>query len=153
MQTFAPEGRNLRLGFMRLDYRRLGKQRVEAWQILNVLRGVDNEGNPKDHKGWVSHPATVMWGPYPGALAYYGVLCCEEWVRQGYNDSLLLRFYEILDSFEQDGQDCEPPIFLDWVAESHKSNLLRKDFHFYERFWPDVPDDLPYLWPTPEQIR
>ena len=74
MQTFAPEGTDIDLGFYRLDYRRLGKQRVEAWQILNVLRGVDNEGNPKEHKGWVNHPATRMWEGHIAALARYGFL-------------------------------------------------------------------------------
>jgi len=33
-----------------LDNKRLGKQRVEAWQILQALRG--------NTKGWVNHPAT-----------------------------------------------------------------------------------------------
>jgi len=31
---------------------------------------------------------------------------------------------------------------------SHQSNLLRKDPEFYRPvFGPDVPDDLPYVWP------
>jgi len=150
MQTFAPEGRDLRLGFSKLDYRRLGKQRVEAWQILNVLRGVDNEGNPKQHKGWVSHPATQMWMGHTAGLAFYGVLCCEEWRRQGYNDGLLHRFNEVLEVYS-DFEDYTPPIFLDWIAYSHQSNLIRKDPVYYRQFWPDVPPDVPYLWPTEER--
>ena len=149
MQTFAPEGRDLKLGFMRLDYRRLGKQRVEAWQILNVLRGVDNYGMPKEHTGWVSHPATKMWRGHISALAYYGVLCCEEWRRLGYEDRLLHRFNEVLDVYCE-FEDPTPPIFLDWVAYSHQSNLIRKDPDYYTRFWPEVPDNVPYFWPSEE---
>ena len=44
MQTFLPAGADLELGFERLDRQRLGKQRVETFQILNVLRGIDKVG-------------------------------------------------------------------------------------------------------------
>ena len=39
MQTFLPYP-DFTQSAKTLDYRRLGKQRVEAWQILNALRGV-----------------------------------------------------------------------------------------------------------------
>ena len=32
---------------------------------------------------------------------------------------------------------------------SHRSNLVRKDPEFYRLRFGDVPDDLPYVWPTP----
>ena len=148
MQTFAPEGRRIDAGFQALDYRRLGKQRVEAWQILNVLRGVDNEGNPKNHKGWVNHPATVMWRNYPAALAFYGMLCCKEWVNRGYNDTMLSRFASVYVSLVEAGGNPNPPEFLDDIMESHRSNLIRKLPEHYQPLWPDVSDDLPYVWPT-----
>jgi hypothetical protein len=31
------------------------------------------------------------------------------------------------------------------VHDSHRSALVRKDPAHYRRFFPDVPDDLPYL--------
>lgn len=148
MQTFAPEGRDLHKGFETLDYKRLGKQRVEAWQILNVLRGVDNEGNPKDHKGWVNHPATKMWEGRIGALAFYGMLCCKEWRKRGYNDTMLSRFTGVYLTYTEYGDDPTPPEFLDDIKESHQSNLIRKLPEHYQPFWPTVPDDLPYVWPT-----
>lgn len=147
MQTFAPEGILIDLGFQALDYRRLGKQRVEAWQILNVLRGVDNNGSPKDHKGWVNHPATRMWEGHIAALALYGMRCCEEWKSRGYKDSLLPRFTSVFNEFVRYGDDPTPPAFLDDIKESHRSNLIRKLPNHYLGFWPDVPDDLPYVWP------
>ena len=32
---------------------------------------------------------------------------------------------------------------------SHQSSLLRKDPEHYRPQFPDVPDDLPYVWPEP----
>lgn len=150
MQTFAPMGRDLTAGFDILDYRRLGKQRVEAWQILNVLRGVDNDGYPKHHKGWVSHPATRLWEGRTAGLAYYGVLCCQMWRRKGYRDGLLHRFNEVYELYSE-FEDPSPPIWLDWIADSHKSNLIRKDPEYYGPIWPWIPDDMPYYWPIEEK--
>jgi hypothetical protein len=62
-----------------LDRQRLGKQRVEAMQILNALR----KGG-----GWANHPATVMWRGYEGLLVLYGLQCCSEWRKRGYRDTL-----------------------------------------------------------------
>jgi len=146
MQTFAPEGRRIEDGFRVLDYKRLGKQRVEAWQILNVLRGVDNEGKPKNHKGWVNHPATKMWRGHVTALAFYGVKCCEEWLARGYNDTMLPRFQSVLDDLISKGGDPTPPEFLDMIFLSHQSNLIRKSPEYYRTIYPDVPDDIPYTW-------
>ena len=39
-----------------LDYRRLGKQRVEAYQIWRALKGIT--------KGWRNHPAARAWEGY-----------------------------------------------------------------------------------------
>jgi len=38
-----------------------------------------------------------------------------------------------------------------WVGrkdfhDSHKSNLLRKDFEFYKKYDWNIPSDLPYVW-------
>jgi hypothetical protein len=148
MQTFAPEGRLIDLGFQTLDYKRLGKQRVEAWQILNVLRGVDNDGNPKEHKGWVNHPATLMWEGNIGALAFYGLRCCVEWKNRGYKDTMYDRFFDVLRKQMQWGDPCVLPTFLDEIALSHKSNLIRKFPEHYQPLWPDVPATLDYIWPV-----
>ena len=45
MQTFLPY-KSFKQSLQSLDYRRLGKQRVEAFQILNVLLG------RTETKGW-----------------------------------------------------------------------------------------------------
>ena len=36
---------------------------------------------------------------------------------------------------------------------SHQAALVRKDPEHYRRFFPDVPDDLPYVWPSSDRAR
>lgn len=136
MQTFVPFGADFKSNAQVLDRARLGKQRVETFQILNALQGLS--------KGWVNHPATRMWRGYEPALAYYGIVMCKEWRRRGYMDSMLTRFGPFLD---------DQIILPDWlerddIMESHRSNLIRKRPDIYQPVWPTVPDDLPYVWPV-----
>lgn len=116
-----------------LDYRRLGKQRVEAWQILQALRG--------QTKGWVNHPATKMWRGYERALCDYGIAICKEWIARGYKDSMLERFVAVHSELPNTGL----PIWLgsNSFHASHQSNLNRKDNTYYNF---NVESDLPYLW-------
>lgn len=71
MQTFLPIA-DFEQSLKCLDYRRLGKQRVEAKQILNVL------SPDYDKKGWRNHPAVLMWKGYEESLKYYYNLCVYE---------------------------------------------------------------------------
>ena len=68
MQTFLPYA-----GFDRtaraLDPRRLGKQRVEALQVLR--------GQLVPNYGWRHHPAVKIWLGHQKALAAYGVTICR----------------------------------------------------------------------------
>jgi hypothetical protein len=36
---------------------------------------------------------------------------------------------------------------------SHQAALVRKDPAHYRRYFPDVPDDLPYVWPASDRSR
>jgi hypothetical protein len=142
MQTFMPYTNYLDTARI-LDYRRLGKQRVEAKQILNALDGKS--------KGWRNHPATKMWRGYEGSLALYGLTMCSVWKERGYQDSLTPFFQERLNREKDNAGTIWLP---DWVSNpdlqlSHQSNLIRKDPEYYRPiFGEDVPDDLPYLWVT-----
>ena len=132
MQTFLPYpsmGRSVRC----LDYRRLGKQRVEAFQILNALGGKS--------KGWTNHPATRMWRGYEAALGWYKDLCIEEWIRRGYKNTMKME--------ESHGAIVMP----EWLGRedihaSHRSNLLKKDPDFYGVLGWTEPHDLEYVWPV-----
>jgi hypothetical protein len=137
MQTFVPYGSDFNANAHVLDRQRLGKQRVEAWQIIRALTG--------QSRGWVNHPATKMWSGHIEALAQYGAVMCREWIARGYNDSLLEKFYPLLPSMQSDW-----PEWLDRedVMLSHRSNLIRKRPDIYGPIWPSVAGDLPYVWPT-----
>ncbi len=83
MQTFLPYP-NFHLTAECLDNKRLGKQRVEAWQVLRALRG--------ETKGWVNHPATVMWRGHEQSLILYGLVISTEWRKRGFQDVMTDRF-------------------------------------------------------------
>lgn len=130
MQTFLPYP-----DFMKsarcLDFRRLGKQRVECIQILNALR----YGG-----GWATHPAVKMWKGHEDALTLYMGVVIDEWIERGYVNSMELPII---------ASDIEMPLWFgdERFHASHRSNLLRKNPTYYGRFGWSEPDDLPYVWP------
>ncbi|MYQ77267.1 MULTISPECIES: MSMEG_6728 family protein [unclassified Streptomyces] len=153
MQTFLPYS-----GFTEsaavLDARRLGKQRVEA---LQVFRGLTVPGY-----GWRRHPAVRMWAGYEEALVRYGLDVCAVWTAEGRADTCagtLVRDYRA----HTDGAPVRPQPELaaegelpPWLGDpdfhrSHQSALVRKDPEHYRGRFPDVPDDLPYVWPSSDR--
>lgn len=135
MQTFLPEP-DIILSMERLDWRRLNKQRSEALQLIRALEGTT--------EGWKNHPAAKMWTGYVPALKYYFDMACVEWQCRGYSMNMTL--FEVPD---------EEVILPPWFGtmefhRSHQSNLIRKLPSHYKKFWPGVPDDLPYIWPDPK---
>lgn len=141
MQTFLPYP-DYALSAQALDYRRLGKQRVECLQILKALEG--------GSKGWASHPATRMWRGHELALCRYAIAMCEEWRARGYNDTLLPRFQAKLDQLTALGRTDAPPPWLGYPGyhAAHRANLKRKDPTFYSAFTEDPSQ--PYLWWDPK---
>ncbi len=138
MQTFLPYA-DFEESARALDYRRLGKQRVETFQLLNALDGLT--------KAWATHPAALMWRGYETALAEYGVVICTEWKRRGYKDTMTERL---------EARRIGLPVLPPWIGDaefhiSHQSNLIRKFPEHYGPQFPNVPDDLPYIWPTNER--
>ena len=137
MQTFLPYPSFEETAAI-LDYRRLGKQRVEAFQIHIIIIQPDYRGR------WANHPAVKMWRGYGNALKLYVNVMIAEWVRRGYRNTMLT--YPI----DRETDDILLPWWLGdpLFHDSHKSNLLRKFPAYYSQFHWDVPDDLPYVWPV-----
>ena len=138
MQTFLPFP-DLFDSVHCLDRQRLGKQRVEAYQILKTLTGRT--------RGWTNHPAVLMWQGHTSWLVDYGIICCFEWIDRGYKDSMMPR----IEAFRV-SEDPRPW----WLGDerlhaSHRSNLLRKSYLYYRRFSWTEADDVPYFWPTKER--
>ncbi len=140
MQTFLPHP-DFKKSLAALDYRRLGKQRIEAKTILNILAGRTTS------KGWRNHPAVRMWKGYESALALYYNACLEEWIGRGYNNTMA-----------PEPVDETNAVLPPWLGDerfhaAHRSNLLRKDPEFYGRHGWTEPPDLPYVWPAPLPMR
>jgi len=119
-----------------LDNKRLGKQRVEAKQILNILL------NETKTKGWRNHPVVKMWTGYEKALMSYYNAIVEEWIKRGYRNTMT--YYKITGKITY-------PWFIGnkSVHLSHQANLLRKDFNYYSRYFKHVPTEYikyTYIW-------
>lgn len=113
-----------------LDRQRLGKQRVE---VLQLLKGQ-----------WPNHPAAKMWRGYEHALGLYGLAICREWKARSYKDTC----YEKIEALLAPHPKRLPP----WLGDdafhrAHQSNLVRKLPEHYRRYFPEIPDSLPYIWP------
>ena len=144
MQTFLPFP-DLAASCQVLDDRRLGKQRVETYQVLRALTW--------PQYAWKNHPAVRMWRGFVPALVDYGLESCREWARRGYADAVAPQLLAWTGGVEPKGYELPPWFGLEALHLSHRSALLRKEAEWYRpRFaelgYDDEPDDLPYLWPT-----
>ena len=144
MQTFLPLP-DFTASLEVLDDKRLGKQRVETYQILRALTW--------PRYAWKNHPAVRMWRGFVPALVAYGVVNCDVWTARGYADTVrgqLLAWtggqVPDLRGLHRRGQ-LPPWIGVPELHRSHQSALVRKDPAHYRAVFPDVPDDLPYWWP------
>lgn len=135
MQTFLPN-KSFVLSSRQLDYRRLGKQRVESWQIYNILKGNTTSN------AWRHHPAVLMWKGYEDALAMYYNCIVLEWIARGYKNTMK--------PLDHTNYPIKLPTWLgnEDFHNSHRSNLLRKFPEYYKQFNWNVPNDLPYIWPV-----
>jgi chemotaxis protein histidine kinase CheA len=66
----------MKLSLESLDNKRLGKQRVESYQIWRVINGLTTS------KAWRRHQAVHMWRGYPEALGVYLYINCQIWARR-----------------------------------------------------------------------
>jgi len=149
VQTFLPYA-DFERSARTLDRKRLGKQRVETIQVVRALT--------RTGYGWANHPAVLMWRGFEEALGRYGFACCEVWTDLGFGDTCALTIATDLreadvavvrTQAELAAADELPP----WLGDeelhrSHRSALVRKDPAHYRPLFPDVPDDLPYVWPV-----
>lgn len=153
MQTFLPYPDFAATAAV-LDLRRLGKQRVEA---LQILRGLTVPGY-----GWRHHPAVKMWAGYEEALVRYGLEICREWTGRGHGDSCAASLTTELASRcgvspvrrQQElaaARDLPPWLGDPALHRSHQTALLRKDPEHYGSRFEAVPDELPYVWPVSDR--
>lgn len=135
MQTFLPYPSYIKSAEC-LDNKRLGKQRVEAFQILKALIC--------ENYGWKNHPAVKMWKGFEDSLMIYHDVMIGEWKYRGFKNTMPLFFPQGYDS-----ESVDSPSWLGNEAfhASHRSNLLRKDPTYYKQFNWEEDTNLPYVWP------
>jgi len=115
VNTFLPYA-SLEATTRALDFRRLGKQRVEAWQIWNVLTKAESVHPPPvglgaapwatkrawmeaaaqrwkaatgKRLGWATHPAVVLWVGHRDGLAVYYNAMLKGWEARGGHNNVL----------------------------------------------------------------
>jgi len=139
MQTFLPYP-SFKDSAAVLDRQRLGKQRVEVLQLLNVLTGV--------RQGWGNHPAALMWRGYESALAVYGCVMCREWTDRGYNDTCYGKILDRVPDAFNEVLNFPPWLGFTDFHLSHRSNLLRKAPEHYGLYFGAINPNLEYIWPS-----
>jgi hypothetical protein len=130
MQTFLPYP-GFRESAATLDNRRLGKQRVEAFQILKTLR--------TGRKAWSNHPAVKMWREHEDALVLYMDAMIKEWIHRGFKNTMVI-------------EPVGDVLYPQWLGKetfhsAHRAALLAKAPEHYGAFgWSEVPE-IRYEWP------
>jgi len=138
MQTFLPYSNYIR-SVQQLDYRRLGKQRLEAMQIVNLLEEANSIKRGRNH------PAVKMWEGYLNSLKYYTNCCINEWIQRGYKNTIVL--------YDVDHQNEDPWYIGDNdFHRAMRARLIEKNEEFYLPKFPNDKNfnDGKYFWPVSE---
>ena len=170
MQTFLPYPDFAESAAV-LDSKRLGKQRVEALQVLRAVTRLTY--------GWKRHPAVRMWVGYAEGVGAYGTVMCLEWVSRGNGDTVagtigvdlaaaglpsvprtqheLTRAYalpEWIGDHRVHVSHQAAPMRVLWINAAAEQGgdpqvkwLVRKDPAFYRPLFPDADPQMPYFWP------
>lgn len=161
MQTFLPSSRYNTAASM-LDNKRLNKQILECYQILNVLSGRSKTN------AWRNHPAVLMWeGNERGLWRYVQAMITEAKSRGIRTENNEKNLNELKDKCWNHWQDDTPEYFTDQnkmmrIVTTHRANLFNKDPLYYAEFQyalhspyntaccPDRKQPCKYYWPTHE---
>lgn len=140
--TFLPYA-NFKKSIECLDDSRCGKQRVEAYQLINAIMKKRVDVDAKI--AWINHPACQMWIGYENALILYYNTCLDVWESRGKSNSMKRMDYI-------DNKEIKMPWWFGWYEfhESHKASLHRKHPYFYSKLFtvPDYFQQRGYVWPS-----
>jgi len=133
MQTFLPSTNSYSAARM-LDSKRLNKQILEGYQILNVLSGM-SKGN-----GWKHHPAVLMWKGYEkGLWQYIQAMIQEAKLRGIKTDKNEENLNNLKEQCWEDWGNIAPDFWEDnnkvmRLVTTHRANLYNKDPMYYAHF-------------------
>ena len=130
-----------------LDNKRLGKQRVEAKQIIDCLES-------GGRKGFANHPATLMWKDNIIGLKYYCNAMITEWKSR--KNSKGKEFLNTMELYKLDEKLDEKEIMPWWfyckqLQLTHKCSLLRKNPSYYKFKLSENEEPfmyVGYVWPS-----
>lgn len=131
-----------------LDLKRLGKQRVEAYQIWLALKYTT-----ETKSAWINHPAVQMWKGYEKALELYILKCMNEWSKHTTKGGKPFSNTKMAENIEKHGIGKNlsniryPPWFGNKIFhQSMKAKLYHKNPMHYSMFekYRHITD---YVWP------
>lgn len=133
MQTFLTSTNSLECA-QSLDNKRLNKQILEGYQILNVLSGRSKGG------GWRNHPAVLMWKGYEHGLWKYIESMVQIANLRGIKTENNVKNLNTLYAECAEDWGTEHPAF--WrdehkvmrIITTHRANLFRKDPLYYAKY-------------------
>jgi len=155
MQTFLPSTNSLECA-QSLDNKRLNKQILEGYQILNVLSGRSKGG------GWRNHPAVLMWKGYEhGLWKYIESMVQVANLRGIKTENNVKNLNALYSECAEDWGNEHPSFWRDEnkvmrIITTHRANLFKKDPIYYIRYQYAVnsPYNIPccstcqYYWVT-----
>jgi hypothetical protein len=162
VQTFLPQ-KDFHVSAHMLDNKRLNKQILEGYQILNVLSGKYKTG------GWRNHPAVLMWRGYErGLWEYVQAMIAQAKFRGIKTENNEANLNNLKDQCWEDWGNEVPAFWHDdnkllRVVTTHRANLFKKDPLYYVHFQyavtsinnapccPDRKEPCKYYWPTHNQ--
>jgi hypothetical protein len=161
MQTFLASTNTLKAA-RALDNKRLNKQILEGYQILNVLSGRSKTG------AWKNHPAVLMWKGYEhGLWEYIRGMVSEASLRGIKTENNVKNLNALYTECAQDWGNSHPAFWRDEnkvmrIITTHRANLFKKDPLYYAHYQyavnspynapccPDRKEPCKYYWPTHE---
>lgn len=155
MQTFLPHNAPAYCAEV-LDNKRLNKQILECYQILNIL-----SGNSKSN-AWRNHPAVLMWEGAEHELWRYTNAMVQEAKSRGIKTDKNVANLNQLRLSSASIWGSGSPAFAknkdvqNRTITTHRANLYRKDPIFYAQYAESVNsefnkpccDGCQYYWPT-----
>ena len=158
MQTFLPYKDFNKVAEV-LDSKRLNKQILECYQVLNVL------SNPSPTAGWRNHPAVKMWRGHEYGLYDYVQAMIAEADYRGIKTDKNKANIERLKKEHGKAWGADNPSWMSAkaimkrVTATHKANLYKKQPEAYPQFYKSVSnknnkpccDRCQYFWVTHEE--
>jgi len=140
-----------------LDDKRLNKQALEAWQILMTNLRINPDGTPRINKGWMNHPATLMWTGCDLALLKYINAMVAEWLQRGHQSTIAVKARDTYASALAQNLVAPEVVYPDWLTDSnklkqivatHRKALSVKNWEHYKEFewFKDNPKTYEYIW-------